>query len=189
MMLPLAAVAAVLVLLAPPVRAVELVLESVTALTDSGEVQLRLTDRARFDLDPVTATLVSSGTWLAEYVLPNQVTRFAHKVEDLRVTADGPLTMRSYECVEGTFGATFLAANSCGNYRFGPNGIDEGGAADDEAGGPARSLTGYRVAAFDWDGKSLLLDLVNPDPGSAGLFRENRLRLRLVAKGKTILRR
>jgi hypothetical protein len=186
---PLVAVRVVLLALAgllagllagAPARAVELVLESVTATTNSGEVKLRLDSRATFSFDPGAGVLLSSGTWIAEYALPNQLTRIAHKVEDMRATVDGQLTMKSSECVEGAFGAAFMNANLCGNYRFGPNGIDEGGLADDEVGGPPKSLASYRISDFDWDGAELVLALANDAAG--GVFLESGLKLRLVLK-------
>jgi len=176
----IAAVLVLLVLPAAPARAVELLLENVTATTNSGEVKLRLNSRATFSFDPGAGVLLSSGTWVAEYALPNQLTRIAHKVEDLRATADGQLAMKSYECVEGAFGAAFMNANICGNYRFGPNGIDEGGLADDEVSGPPKTLASYRVGDFDWDGATLVLTLANDAAGD--IFQEAGLKLRLVVK-------
>ncbi|MBL8200622.1 MAG: hypothetical protein JNK40_06590 [Chromatiales bacterium] len=176
------AITALLVALpAAQATAVELALESVTATTGSGEVKLRLSSRATFDFDPALGVLVASGTWIAEYALPNQLTRIGHKVEDLRATADGQLAMKSYECVEGAFGAAFMQANICGNYRFGPNGIDEGGLADDEVLGPPRSLAGYGIGGFDWDGATLVLTLVADAAGESGIFPEPGFSLRLVA--------
>lgn len=163
-------------------QAVELVLDSVTATIGSGEVKLRLSSRASFSFDPGAGVLLSSGTWIAEYALPNQLTRMAHKVEDMRATADGKLSMKSYECVEGAFGAAFMNANICGNYRFGPNGIDEGGLPDDEVFGPPKSLASYLISDIDWDGESLGLTLAPNDPGKSEVFRENGLKLRLVTK-------
>lgn len=173
---------ALLALLAAPASALELVLEGVTATTGSGEVKLRLASRATFDFDPGAGVLLSSGTWIAEYALPNQLTRMAHKVEDMQATADGKLAMKSYECVEGAFGAAFMNANICGNYRFGPNGIDEGGLADDEVFGPPKSLASYLISDIDWDGEALVLTLTPSDPGNSEVFRENGLKLRLVTK-------
>lgn len=159
---------------------VQLALESVTATTNAGEVKLRLDSRATFSFDPGAGVLVSSGTWIAEYALPNQLTRMAHKVEDMRVTADGELAMRSAECVEGAFGAAFMNANICGNYRFGENGIDDGGLADDEVVGPPKSLARYRISGFDWDGATLVLALASDAAGD--VFQESGLSLRLVVK-------
>ncbi len=171
-----------LVLAATPARAVEVVLDGVTATTGSGDVRLRVSSRATFDFDPGAGVLASSGSWTAEYLLPNQLTRFGHKVEDLRATADGGLAMKSYECVEGTFGAAFLGASLCGSYRFGRNGIDEGGVADDEVLGPHRSLAGWGAGDFDWDGRVLELTLT-PGPAAGNpLFSESALRLRFVLR-------
>lgn len=182
---PLAVLPALVWLLAgllagAPARAVELVLESVTATTNAGEVKLRVDSRATFSFDPGAGVLLSSGTWVAEYALPNQLTRIAHKVEDMRATAGGQLAMKSSECVEGAFGAAFMNANLCGNYRFGPNGIDEGGLADDEVAGPPKTLAGFRISDFDWDGATLVLALANDAAGD--IFQESGLRLRLVVK-------
>ncbi|MDH5256145.1 MAG: hypothetical protein OEW72_09550 [Gammaproteobacteria bacterium] len=179
---PVAALIALLALLGAPAEAVELALEGVTAGTPAGEVQLRVTSRATFSFDPEAGTLVSAGTWVAEYLLPNQATRFAHQVEDFSASAVGTFAVRSYQCVEGTFAARFLAASLCGNYRFGPNGIDEGGVADDVVLGPPRSLGGYRLSKFDWDGAVLVVDLSADTAGGSELFPESGLRLRLVVK-------
>ncbi len=89
--------------------------------------------------------------------------------------------VKSYQCIEGTFGAQFLAAILCANYRFGPNGIDEGGVADDVVLGPPRSLDGFSLSNFAWDGKVLLVELAADAAGSE-LFRETGLGLRLVPK-------
>ncbi|MEO8444789.1 MAG: hypothetical protein ABI567_07290 [Gammaproteobacteria bacterium] len=171
-----------LALLAGPVRAVELSLDSVTAVTASGDVRLRVNSRGPFDFDPASGVLVSSGTWIAEYALPNQLTRFAHKVENLRATAGGELSMKSYECVEGAFGAAFMNANICGNYRFGPNGLDDGGIADDEVAGPPKSLAGYSVSAFEWNGETLDVALTADAPGGNDIYNEYGLRLRLEVR-------
>lgn len=179
---PLATLIALLALLPTPARALELVLDGVQATTSAGEVQLRVNGRATFTFDPAAGTLVSSGSWTAEYLLPNQVTRFAHQVEDLSASADGKFAVKSYQCVEGTFGAQFLAANLCGNYRFGPNGIDEGGVADDLVLGPPRSLDGYGLGNFAWDGQVLLVELSAGAAAGSELFRESALTLRLVPK-------
>lgn len=165
-----------------PGVAVELELDRVTASTASGDVRLRLTSRAVFDFDPGAGVLTSSGSFVAEYQLPNQLTRFGHKVEDLRVTVEGDMAMKSYECVEGAFGAAFLAANLCGNYRFGPNGLDDGGIADDAVQGPPRSLAGHRAGDFDWDGTELEFTLL-PDPAAgAQIFNETGLRLHFTVR-------
>lgn len=180
-----AGLAALLLAMLPPLagaQAVELLLEKVSATTSTGEVDLRLSNRATFSFDPGAGVLLASGTWIAEYALPNRLTRMAHKVEDMRATADGKLAMKSYECVEGAFGAALLNANTCGNYRFGPNGIDEGGLADDEVLGPPKSLANWGVSDFDWDGKLLVLTLVPAGTDGSELFGESALRLRLVVK-------
>lgn len=177
--------AALLLAMLPPLasaQAVELLLEKVTATTSSGEVDLRLSNRATFSFDPGAGVLLASGTWIAEYALPNRLTRMAHKVEDMRANADGKLTMKSYECVEGAFGAAFMNANTCGNYRFGANGIDEGGLADDEVLGPPKSLIRWGISDFDWDGDVLVLILAPASTEGNEIFSESALRLRLVVK-------
>lgn len=163
-------------------QAVELQLEKVTASTGTGPVELRLGGRASFSFDPGAGLLLASGTWIAEYALPNRLTRIAHKVEDMRATADGQLAMKSCECVEGAFGAAFLNANICGNYRFGPNGIDDGGLADDEVEGSPRSLAHWGISDFAWDGQVLLLTLAPDSDAGSGIFSESALTLRLVLK-------
>lgn len=179
---PLAAMLLALLPAPSTAQAVVLLLEKVTATTNSAEVELRLSNRATFSFDPGAGVLLASGTWIAEYALPNRLTRMAHKVEDLRATADGQLSMKSCECVEGAFGAAFMNANTCGNYRFGPNGIDEGGLADDEVLGPPKSLARWGISDFDWDGEVLLLTLAPASTDGNELFSESALKLRLVAK-------
>ena len=61
-----------------------------------------------------------------------------------------------------------------------PNGIDEGGLADDEVAGPPKTLAGFRISDFDWDGATLVLALANDAAGD--IFQESGLRLRLVVK-------
>jgi hypothetical protein len=178
---PMAVAVLGLALFATNAAGVELVLDSVTATTGSGDVALRVGGRARFDFDPDSGVLQASGTWLAEYALPNQLTRFAHKVEDLQVSADN-VAMKSYECVEGAFGAAFMNANICGNYRFGPNGIDDGGLGDDDVVGSPRALAGSSVSAFDWDGEALTVVLTAAPPDGGQLFNEYALKLYLVVK-------
>jgi hypothetical protein len=166
----------------PQAQVVELQLEKVTATTGTGVVELRLGGRATFSFDPGAGLLLAAGTWIAEYPLPNRLTRIAHKVEDLRATADGKLAMKSYECVEGAFGAAFLNANICGNYRFGPNGIDEGGLEDDEVLGPPKSLARWGISDFGWDGQVLVLTLAPGSETGSEIFPESALELRLVPK-------
>lgn len=166
-----------LALLAAPAGAVELTLALVTARVGTADVQLRLDSRASFDFDPDTRILRSSGTWIAEHSLPNRQARFSHMVEDLSVDADGRLAVKSYECVEGTFGAPFLAANLCGNYRFGPNGLDDGGVADDVVVAPPRSLAVYRLSSLEWNGDALVLTLSTDGGADADIFGEQGLTL------------
>lgn len=173
-------IGALLALLATSVPAVEVKLDTITAFAGTGDFKLRIDGRARFQFNPDTRVLTSSGTWTGEYVFgPDQITRFSHKVQDMVASADGRLSMKSYECVEGTFGATVIASY-CGNYRFGPNLIDEGGAGDDVVVGPPKSLTGFTVTALTWDGKSLLLVLSSDDPRQA-VFPESSLELKFSA--------
>jgi hypothetical protein len=148
---------------------VELVLDTVTANQAGRELRLRVGGRASFDLDPEAGVLTAAGTWTATFQPPNQYPRFTHKVEDMRAGADGALSMRSYECVEGTFGAELLAQNVCGRYGFGTNMTDDGGAVDDESQGAPISLADWMVGAFDWDGRSLLVVLVARDPATDSL--------------------
>jgi hypothetical protein len=159
---------------------VEVNLDSVTATTSTGDVKLRVDGRAKFQFNPATSTLTSTGTWTGEYVFgPDQLTRFSHKVQDMSASMNGRFVMKSYECVEGTFGAIVVASN-CGNYRFGPNGIDEGGGGDDVVVGPPKSLAEFTVTALTWDGKSLLLILSTDDPRQA-VFPEASLELKFSA--------
>lgn len=158
-------VGALLALLATSVPAVEVTLDGVmaTATASAGQYKLRIDGRAKFEFDPETSTLTSAGTWTGEYVFgPSQLTRFSHKVEDMTASLDGRFSMRSYECVEGTFGAMVVASN-CGNYRFGPNYLDDGGMADDVIVGSPKSLASFTVTAMTWDGESLLLILSSDD--------------------------
>jgi hypothetical protein len=166
--------------LATRVAAVEVALDSVTGMGPSGEVSLRLGGRATFDFNPGSTTLTSSGTWIGEYLVgPNRATRFSHKVEDMRASLKDGLSMRSYECVEGTFGQN-LAANNCGNYRFGPNGVDDGGTADDVLVGAPRSLASFIITTMKWDGESLLL-VINPPVIGESVFPESALEMKFSA--------
>lgn len=53
--------------------------------------------------------------------------------------------------------------------------------ADDVVLGPPRSLDGFSLSNFAWDGKVLLVELAADAAGSE-LFRETGLALRLVPK-------
>jgi hypothetical protein len=75
-----------------------------------------------------------------------------------------------------------MNASICGNYRFGPNGIDEGGLADDEVFGPPKSLALWGISDFDWDGEVLVLTLAPATVAAGEVFGESALKLRLVAK-------
>jgi hypothetical protein len=165
----LAASAVLLCLFCAPAPAVELVLDGVTANQAGREIRMNVGGRATFDFDPVAGVLTSSGSWMATWQAPNQYPRFSHKVEDMRASAAGDLSMRSYECVEGTFGAELLAQNICGRYSFGANLTDDGGAIDDEVKGEPVSLIGWKVAALDWDGKSLRVVLAAGDASTDSL--------------------
>ena len=168
-----------------PARAVELVLEGVVAATRTGDVPLRVSSRARFDFDPGAGVLQGAGSFVAEYLLPNQLTRFGHQVENLRATVSGNLDMKSYECVEGAFGARFMNASFCGNYRFGPNGLDDGGLVDDERLGEPRTLANWKAGDFDWDGSTLEIVLTPGLAAPSGLFSETALTLRLKVPPKS----
>lgn len=154
-----------------PVSAQPLVLERAMLLDAGREWKLWVTGRATFDFDAEKGVLTTSGIWLATYGLPDQPHRYAHKVEDMVVTADGDFRMRSYECVEGFFGAQVMSRNLCGNYSFGANGTDDGGFADDVVNGPPVSLADHRVESFDWNGDALVVVL------AGGGEQENRLTL------------
>jgi hypothetical protein len=160
---------------------VTLKLDRVTQRTARGENPLRVDSRATFAFDPEAGTLQASGTFYAQSVVggPQQLTRFTHQVEDLRVAADGTLTVKSYQCIEGTFGA-MLAANLCGNYRFGPNFRDDGGYGDDVVVGPPRSLAPFRVTGRAWDGQELVLTLSADGLTDGSVFPEDGLTLSLT---------
>lgn len=138
---------------------VDLTLDSLVQADGNRQLQFRIESRATFQFDADAQVLTSSGVFTAQNVVgPGQLSRLSHKIEDLRAAADGSLAVRSYECVEGTLGA-FVGLSFCGNYRFGPNGVDDGGLADDEVLGQPRSLAGFQVRALSWDGQALQLTL------------------------------
>ncbi|TFG83435.1 MAG: hypothetical protein E4H19_11605 [Chromatiales bacterium] len=169
-----------LAMLATTVPAVEVTLDSVAAIRPSGKDNLRIDGRAKFEFDPDTSTLAAAGSWTAEYVMgPSRLTRFSHKVENMSASLDGRLTMRSYECVEGTFGV--LAISHCGNYRFGPNGVDDGGTLDDVIVGPPKSLASFTVTALTWDGDSLLVVLTKDPVREEAVFPESGFELKFSA--------
>ncbi len=171
---------AFLALMATSAPALEVTLDEVTSEgTAGGERALRIDGRAKFQFDPDTSTLTSTGTWTAEYMAgPSRLTRFSHKVEDMTVSPDR-FSMKSYECVEGTF-ATILVASNCGNYRFGQNALDDGGMADDEVVGSPKSLASFTVTSLTWDGESLLLILSSDNAGEQ-IFPESSLKLKFSA--------
>jgi hypothetical protein len=148
----------ILLLLTAPcgAGALEVVLDTVAANTSRGVIRFRLDNKAVFDFDADTEILTSSGTWIAQNIIgPNAYVRYSHKLENFSASAEGWHTVKSYECVEGTFGAALLQANICGNYRFGPNRMDDGGLVDDIAVGSPKSLNHYVVSLFNWDGSNL----------------------------------
>lgn len=179
---PSLVIGALLALLATPGHAVEVLLEEVKSVAGApaAEYKLRVDGRAKFDYDPGTDTLTSVGTWNGAYLYgPSQLTRFSHKVEDMGASVDGGLSMRSYECEEGTYGE-FGKASTCGNYQFGANGLDDGGLVDDLVIGPRKSLAEYTVTALTWDGETLLLTIGSNDP-SRSVFPEASFELRFTA--------
>jgi hypothetical protein len=154
----------ILLLLTAPCAAgaLEVALSTVAANTSRGVIQFRLDNKAIFDFDTDTETLTSAGTWIAQNIIgPNAYIRYSHKVENFSASAEGWHVFKSYECVEGTFGAALLLANICGNYRFGPNLVDDGGLVDDIAVGPPKSLVHYEITLFNWDG-SILKVILSP---------------------------
>jgi hypothetical protein len=172
---PRAALVAILLGASTPAMAgqVQLRIINVTEPEGGRDTALRVDSHASFFLNSEAGTLKSSGFWIAQRVIgAERRTRYTHTFEDLEAAADGYFSVRSYQCDEGLFGAEFLATNICGNYRFGANELDEGGYGDDVILGPPRSLKGYRVEDFDWDGQRLALtigpDATKGDPGAAG---------------------
>ncbi|MCK6371451.1 MAG: hypothetical protein L6Q83_09040 [Gammaproteobacteria bacterium] len=142
---------------------VEVVLERVTEFDGRQQLRLVVESRGEFFFDTGTQTLTSAGIWTAQQALgPSRLTRYTHRVEGLTVGADDAFDMRSYECIEGTLGATALNANVCGNYGFGPNFVDDGGYGDDVPRGPPKSLYDYRLEALEWDGERLRVVLARP---------------------------
>ena len=116
--------------------------------------------RATFDYDVDKEELSSSGTWIAQNRTgPSLLIRYSHKVENFSVSIANGIFMKSYECVEGTFGATILI-NYCNNYRFGKNQTDDGGYVDDLSTGLNLSMYYYEAAKIDWDGSTLTVMLV-----------------------------
>jgi len=166
-------------------RAVEVSLDRVTSQTRRGEVELEPGGRAAFDLDPETATLTAAGTWTATYPLgPSRLFRYRHQFENLVVSAESGLSARSYECVEGTFGPIMLA-NLCGNYRFGDNRRDDGGAVDDVVVGPPKALDQLTVTLLDWNGSTLTVILSPKSPDRQEIHAELSLMLTFSAAAKT----
>ncbi len=139
---------------------IPLSLHGVTEFSARREIRLQVESRVRFELDTIAQTVTSSGSWTAQYVMgPMRLVRHTHRLEDFSASADGWFSVRSYECIDGTMGATMLGANVCGNYRFGPNGLDDGGYGDDVRLGPPKSLDGYRLESFEWNGTMLVITL------------------------------
>jgi hypothetical protein len=67
----------------------------------------------------------------------------------------------SFTCVEGTFGSA-VAANLCGNYNWGDNFVDEGGAGDDASIGPAQSIADFDPLVFGgYDDVAGILTMTN----------------------------
>ncbi len=162
-------------------NALELMLDRVVINTNRGEAELNVNSRATFDFDPESGVLTSSGTWVAEDRMgPDRLYRFGHKVEDFAVGADGNHTARSYECVEGTFGPIMIA-NICGNYRFGPNMLDDGGLVDDIVVGEPKSLDRLEVSLFGWDGSTLTVILSPKDFSRTEVYPELSLTLTFSA--------
>jgi hypothetical protein len=177
-----------LLLLAIPcvAGALEVTLDSVVGNTRSGVFGFRLYNKAVFDFDPATQTLTSAGTWFAQNSPggPMNLRRYSHQVENFSASVDRGITYKSYECVEGTF-ATMLATNVCGNYRFGPNLLDDGGLGDDEIVGPPKSLDHYELSQFNWDGSALELILSLKNMDQADVFPELSLTLTFSATPET----
>lgn len=144
-----------------PAYAVTLTLDAVTGTSKRGsEIGFAVESRAIFDYDPETEQLTSSGTWIAQNRTgPNLLIRYNHKVENFSASLADGITAKSYECVEGTFGAAIFQ-NYCGNYSFGKNQTDDGGLIDDRRLGPRLSLYLYEPAQIDWNGTTLIVVLV-----------------------------
>jgi hypothetical protein len=166
-----------------PAHAIELALESVDGEGWRGPFTLSLDVDAVFEYDVETGSLTSAGTWVGQLnVGPYGRFRFAHKFENLGVDADGIISMRSYECVEGTLGSSMLLVNICGNYRYGPNLLDDGGLVDDEPVGPPKSIDDYVTDSLDWDGANLVLVLSKTNPDIKEVFPEYGLTLKFVLR-------
>ncbi len=167
-----------LLLVASSATAVELRLQSVTESYGGRDFSLRVESKAVFEFDPENSTLHSSGTWIGENVVgPGQLSRYSYKVENFQIGADGKISTKSYECVEGTFGAHLLSRSLCGNYSFGPNQVDDGGIADDVSNGPARTLDGHRLSSMNWTGELLVITLSEDSPESAAAVASHALTL------------
>lgn len=165
--------------------ATELRLDSVIARTERGEVELVLDSKTVFTLDAEAGTLASTGAWAAQLALgPSRLIRYSHKVEGLTASADGELTVRSYECVEGTLGAT-VGLNFCGSYQFGGNALDDGGYGDDVRIGEPISLQNYHVSRFDWNGERLVLIVGPDDPAQPDGQPEKGLELTFLPAGRS----
>ena len=170
-----------LVLIAPCTGvALEVDLESVTGKKSRGEIRFSLDNKAIFDFDPDTNTLTSKGTWIAlNKTGPNELYRYSHKVENFIVSAENGFSAKSYECVEGTFGAMILR-NYCGNYNFGSNMTDDGGFVDDKSSGLPISLYYFEVSLFEWDSEKLVVILSPKDPDRTEAYPELSLTLTFV---------
>jgi hypothetical protein len=166
-----------------PVHAIELALENVAGEGRRGPFTLSLDVDAVFEYDVETGSLTSAGTWVGQLdVGPYGYYRFAHKFENFGVDADGIISVRSYECVEGTFGGGMLSVNICGNYRYGPNFLDDGGLVDDETVGPPKSIYDYVIDSLDWDGTNLVLVLSKTNPDITEVFPEYGLTLKFAVR-------
>jgi len=82
----------------------------------------------------------------------------------------------SFSCVEGGFG-NLVGANLCGNYSYGINALDEGGAGDDIVSGPAQSIADFNplfFAGFNGALQQLTMSNAVPDvSGSTWTFQVN----------------
>lgn len=175
-------------LLAVAADAVDLSLDSLVQADGNRQLEFRIESRAAFRFDPDQQVLSAAGVFTAQNVVgPGRLSRFSHKIEDLRAAADGSLAVRSYECVEGTLGAV-VGLSFCGNYRFGPNNLDDGGMADDEVLGVPRSLAGFRVQSLAWDGRTLELALGAGNRDREGMVGQNELTLKFSATTDTTRR-
>lgn len=150
-------------------------LNSLTNASAQGTTSFILSGDTTFTSD-AGGNMTGNGTFSALAQITPTTQLFTHDFTGMTISNTGdpgaPVGASAFDCVEGNFGA-IVGASLCGNYSFGDDGIDDGGAGDDVVLGAPQSIDDYDPLFFaGWNDINKTLWMTNVDAEGFGYTLE-----------------